>query len=114
MPASLIVDLDRVISQTALFTGQGAIDQFLQLLHAQRFELKDLRARDERTVDIEKGIVSGRSDQPQVSAFDIRQENVLLRFIEMMDLVDEQNRFSSGSAKTIGRRRDRAPHFRDI
>ena len=42
MPASLIVDLDRVISQTALFIGQGAIDQFLQLLHPQRFELKNL------------------------------------------------------------------------
>ena len=84
------------------------------MLHAQRFELKDLRTRDERTVDVEKRIVSGRSNQPQVSTFDIGQENILLRFVEMMDFVDKQNRFLSGSAKTIGCRGDHTPHFRDI
>jgi len=45
------------------------------------------------------------------SSFDIGQKDVLLRFIEMMDLVDEQDRLLSGCAEAIGRGSNYAAHF---
>src|SRR5207248_8507726 len=101
MLARVVVDLNFVVSKAALFVGQRPIDQLFELINAERFELKNLRPRNERAVDVEKRIVSRRADQSQVSAFDIRQKNVLLRFIEMMDLVDEQNCFLSGSSDPV-------------
>ena len=114
MTASLFVDLHLVISQTALLIGQSAIDQFFKLLNPERLELENLRARNERAVDVKKRIVSRCADQPQISASTSGQENVLLRFVEMMDLVDEQDRFLTGRAQTVGRRSDDAAHFSDI
>src|SRR6266404_6202549 len=114
MLAGILVDLNVVISETALFIRERAVDQLLQLPDLKRFELKNLGARNERTVYIKERIVSGRSDQPEISAFDIGEENILLRFVEVMDLVDEQDRLLTGCAKPICRSSDDAPHFGDI
>ena len=62
MPSGIFVDLDLVIPQAALFIRERAIDQFFQLPDTKRFELENLRARNERAVYIEKRIVSGRAD----------------------------------------------------
>src|SRR4051812_36139445 len=94
MGARVDVDLDVVIAKAAFFVGQGAIDESLELLDLERFELKNLGARDERAVDVEKWIVSRGPNQPQVSAFNVREQNILLRFVEMVDLVHEQDRLS--------------------
>src|SRR5437773_10431741 len=102
MPARVPVHLHVVVSEAALFVRQRAIDQLLQLLDAERFESKNLRARYERAVHVEKRIVSSRTDEPEVSSFDVGQQNVLLRLIKMMDLIDEQNRLLPGCAEAIG------------
>src|SRR6266566_1499573 len=91
MPARVLVDLHVVISKAALLVGQCAIDQLFELFNAERFQAKNLRPRDERAVYIKKRIVSGRTDEAEISSFDIGQKNVLLRFVEMMDLVDKQD-----------------------
>ena len=114
MPARVVVDLNLVVSETAFVVSQRAIDQLFEFVDAERFELKNLRPRHERAVDIEKRIVSRRADQSQISAFDIGKENVLLRFVEMVDLVDEQNRLLPGGAGAIGRARDHTAHFGHI
>src|SRR5580700_343835 len=95
MLASLLLDLNFVVPQTAFLVGQSAIDQLFQLLNPQRLELENLRARDERAIYIKERIVGRRADEPQISALDVRQEDVLLRFVEMMDLIDEYDRLSS-------------------
>ena len=59
----VVVHLDAMLSETALGIGEGAVDQLLELFDAEWFELEDLRAGDERSVDVEKRIVSGRADQ---------------------------------------------------
>src|SRR2546421_4238158 len=114
MFSRVVVDLNFVISETTFFVLQRAIDQSLELINAERFELKNLRPGNERAVDVEKWIVSRRADQSQVSAFDVGKQNVLLRFVEVMDLVDEQNCFLTRSPDSIRRGGVRAPHFGDI
>src|ERR1700746_1015530 len=99
MTASILVELHVVISKAALFVSECAVDQLFELLRAERFESKNLRARDER------------ADQAEISSFDIRQKNVLLRFVEMMDLINEQDRPLSRCAETIRRCSDDASHF---
>src|ERR1700730_17201443 len=101
MPAGILVDLNRVIPKSTFFVGQCAIHQFFELFDAERLELKNLRTRDKRTVHVKERIVSGRADQPEISSFHIGQKNVLLRFVEVMDLVDKQDRFLSASAEKI-------------
>src|SRR5260370_36364071 len=110
MPASVLVDLDFVISEAAFLVGKRAVDQLFELFDAERLELKDLGPRDERTVDVKERIVRRRADESEISTFDVGQKNVLLCFVEMMDLVDEQNCFLSGSLKSIGRSGDDPPH----
>src|SRR6266478_777119 len=114
MPARVLVDLDVVISEAAFFVGQRAIDQVFELLDAERFELKNLRTRDKRAVYIKEWIVRGRADEAEISGFDVGQKNVLLRFVEMMDLINEQDRLLSRSAKAICRCSDDATHFCDV
>src|SRR5438132_8632457 len=106
MPARVLVDLHVVISEAALFVGQRAIDQLFELLDAERFELKHLRARDERAIYIKERIVRSRADEAEISGFDVGQKNGLLRFVEMMDLIDKQNRLLSRSAESIRCRSD--------
>src|SRR4029453_10129719 len=114
MPARVFVDLNFVISETALFVGQCAIDYLFELLDPERFELKYLWARSKRAIYIKERIVSSCADEAEISRFDVGQKNVLLRFVEMMDLIDEQDRLLPGRAEAIRRRSDDATHFRDI
>ena len=84
-------ELDLQVAQPALGIGQRGVDELRELGRAQRLELKNLRARDERAVDVERGIVRRRADQPHRAGLDIGQEDVLLRFVEAMNLVDEKD-----------------------
>ncbi len=108
------VHLHVVIAEAALGIGQGAIDQLFELLDLERFELENLGARDERAVDVEEWIVGGGADEAQVSALDVGQEDVLLRFVEVMDLVDEQDRFLAGGGEAILRRGHDFAHLGDV
>ena len=101
------VDPDFVIAEAALFVGQGAIDELFELFDLEGLELENLGAGDEGAVDVEERVVGRGADEAQVPALDVGQEDVLLRFVEVMDLVDEQDRFSPGGAKTVLRRRRR-------
>jgi hypothetical protein len=85
-----------------------------ELLDTERFELKDLRTRDERAVYVKERVVSRRTDEAEVSRFDVGQENVLLGFVEVMNLIDEQDRLLAGSAEAIGCGSDYAAHFSDV
>ena len=65
----------------------------------KRVQLEDERARGERRVDEEVRIVRRRSDEDDCPVLDVRKENVLLRLVEAVYLVDEENR--SPSAKLV-------------
>ena len=58
----------------------------------QRFELENLRAADEWTVDGEERVLRRRPEEPDRAAFHVGQERVLLRAVEAVNLVDEEDR----------------------
>ena len=90
------VGLNLHVAQPALRVGQRALQQAKQILLGQRPQFENLRARDERRVDEEKRIVRRRADQPDDAALHVRQQHVLLRFVEAMDFVNEQDRRLAG------------------
>jgi hypothetical protein len=47
-------------------------------------------------VDLERGVFRGRADEDDVAGLDARQEGVLLRLVEAVNLVDEDNRAAPG------------------
>jgi hypothetical protein len=58
----------------------------------QRLEDVHLRSRQQRRVHFERRVLGRRADQDDVARLDARQEGVLLRLVEAMDLVDEEDR----------------------
>src|SRR6267378_4065662 len=114
MPTRVLVHLHVVISKSALFVDQCAIDQHFELLDCKRLKPKNLRSRHECAVYIKERIVGGRADEAKSPCLDVRQENVLLRLVEMMDLINEQDRLSPGRAQTIHGGSDDPAHLGDV
>ena len=110
----LIGDFRRCNCRVRALCHQGASHQSDQVVRPQRLQAKNLRTRNERAVDVEERIVSRRADQSQISTFDIGQQNVLLRFVEMMDLVYENDCLLASIAQPVGRGGNDAAHFGDV
>jgi hypothetical protein len=64
----------------------------IKVLGLEALENVDLRARQQRAVHLERGILGGRADEGEESRLDVRQERVLLRLVEAMHLVHEHDR----------------------
>ena len=71
MRERLVRDRDLQLAEAALLIRQRAPLQGRRDRRRERLELENLRARDERRVDVEEGIVRGRADQPHRAALDI-------------------------------------------
>ena len=85
----------------------------LELLHGQRLELVHLSSRQERGVDLEVGVLRRRADQRDHSLLDTGQERVLLRLVEAVDLVEEQDRALPVRAEPLARACENFPHLAD-
>ena len=72
-------------------------------LDRQRLQDVDLRARQQRRVDLERRVLGRRADQDDVAGLDAGQEGVLLRLVEAVDLVDEQDRAAARAAARLFR-----------
>ena len=70
---------------------QRALQQRHDLRHGERAQRVDLRARQQRRDHFERRILRGGADQDDVAALHVGQKRVLLRFVEAVDLVDEQD-----------------------
>ncbi len=70
---------------------ERALQHGNHILDGDRLELEDLRAGDERRVDVEIRVVRRRTDEADHPALDVREKHVLLRLVETVDLVDEQD-----------------------
>ena len=57
-----------------------------------RLELVDLQPREQRRVDLEVRVLGRRADQRHEPVLDARQQRVLLRLVEAVDLVEKQDR----------------------
>jgi hypothetical protein len=67
-------------------------DQGFEAGVVESFEHEHLRAREQRGIEFERGVFGGCADQHDGAVLDHRQEGVLLRLVETVDLVDEQQR----------------------
>ena len=70
----------------------GAIEERRELVGRERLEHIDGRARQQRADHLERRVLRGRADERDHALLDERQEGVLLRLVEAVHLVDEQDR----------------------
>ena len=81
--------------------GSPAAHDLLQRLLRERLELVHLRSREQRAVDLEVRVLGRGADQRQEPFLDGRQQRVLLRLVEAVDLVQEENRAPARAAETL-------------
>ena len=114
MPQRLLLRLNLQKPQSALAVSQCPLQHLVQLLLRQRPQLENLRPRHQRRVDEEKRIMGRRPNQPHHAPLHVRQEHVLLRLVEPMDLINEQNRGLPGVFEPVRRAGKHPPHLRDV
>ena len=85
------VDGCRLKLQSRQGSRPCTFDQGLQLLVIQRLQHIDLRARQQRGIHLEGRILGCCPDQRDQPRFRIGQQGILLRLVETVDLVDEED-----------------------
>ncbi len=88
----VLMRVHRPAAEPALPVTESALEQQLDLCRRQRLEREDLAAAQERRVDREERILRRRADQDDAPFLHIRQQHVLLRAVEAVQLVHEQDR----------------------
>ena len=91
MRQRVVVNLHVELAVAALGVGQGLARDGEEVVLRQRLELEDAAAADQRLVDLEVGVLGGRADQDHRAVLDPRQQRVLLRLVEAVDLVHEED-----------------------
>src|SRR5688572_30383706 len=110
MTQGIFVGVDLHVAEAAFGIAKRAIQQFVKVILGEGAQFENLRARYERRVDEKKRIVGGGANEANDAALDIGQEDVLLRFVEAMNFVDEQNCGLTGVLETIVRGGEDAAH----
>ena len=85
--------------------GQRAAEEPDDLVFRQPLQHEHLAAREKRAVHLERRVLRGRADEDDAALLDEREERVLLRLVEAVDLVDEDDRLPSEDAPLF-----RLPH----
>ena len=93
--------------------GGAAADDRLELAERQRLELVHLRPGEERRVDLEVRVLGRRADQGDDAFLDAGQQRVLLRLVEAVDLVEEEDRPLPVRSEPLARPREDAAHVGD-
>jgi hypothetical protein len=85
-------------AEAALGIGAGPVNDGAQIVCMQRLQDQHRRAREQRRDDLERGVLGRGPDQDDGAVLDVRKERVLLRLVEAMDLVDEEDRAATPDA----------------
>ena len=80
------------------------------VLRRQLLQLVDLRARDQRRVDLEVRVLGRRAHEHDEPLLDGGQQRVLLGLVEAVDLVQEEDRVAAGAA-ALARARHHLAHL---
>ena len=113
MVESLRGDFHRQSPQAPLRIGERAQHQTANIIGSQGLQLEYARPRNQRRVHIEEGIFRSGSYQRDRAALHMRQQRVLLRFVEPVDLVDEKNCTLAVQLPPIARLRNHLPDVGD-
>ena len=79
-------------SQIRQRLAASALEKLRHLVIRQRLEHVHRGAREQGGIDFEGRIFGRRTDKGQQPTFNVRQKGILLRLVEAMDFVDEENR----------------------
>ena len=95
--------VDALLAESALGVFDGARQDDHEVLRRERFEREDARPRQQGGVDFKRRVLGGRADQDDRAALDERQEGVLLRLVEAVDFVYEDDGAAARlAAKLVG------------
>jgi hypothetical protein len=89
-------------AQATLGIAEGAAEKKDDFIFRQRLQHIDAAARKQRGVDFERRIFGGGADQADAAFFDVREECILLRFVEAMNFVDEDDGARAVLAGAVG------------
>src|SRR5439155_19555622 len=78
--------------QATFLVRQRTVEAELQSRLVQRPQREYPAAREERGDHLEAGVLGGGADQRHRPALNVREQRVLLRLVEAVDLVDEEQR----------------------
>ena len=99
----IVVELDALASEPALRVGERPLRDERELAVRERLEPEHPCARKERGDNLERGVLGGRADEGDRAVLDVRENRVLLGFVEAVDLVEEEDRAAVvGAANLAG------------
>ena len=75
------------------FVPKRAAEQLFDLFRFQRLQDKHFATGEECAVDLKRRVFRRRADENNAALFDEGQEGILLRFVEAVNFIDEQNGF---------------------
>ena len=78
-------------ADAALLVRQRPLGEGAHLVVRQRLELEDARPRQEGRVHFEGGVLGGRADEDHRAVLDVGQDDILLRLVEAVHLVHEED-----------------------
>jgi len=81
----------RYLSGEPALVGHRAAHDRAHVVLRKRLQHVYARARQERGIHFERGVLRRSAEEGDVAVLDVRQNDVLLRLVEAMDLVDEQD-----------------------
>src|SRR5690606_10647709 len=96
----LVLGLQVESAESALPIGQRAPEDDLQVRRTERTQHEHTGATQQCADDLEGGVLSRRADERYGARLDVREEGVLLRLVEAVDLVAEQDRAPAARAQT--------------
>src|SRR5262249_25679463 len=92
--------VNSLIGESAFGLCKRAFQYRNNLIGREHLQNEDLRPREQRGVHLERGVLGGGADQNDRAAFDVVQKCVLLRLVETMNLINENDR-AFAQASTI-------------
>src|SRR5581483_7343997 len=87
----VVIDLHAERAEAALRVLQRVAQDALDVLRLELLQREDARAREQRADHFERWVLGRRADERNRAVLDERQDRVLLRLVESVDLVDEQD-----------------------
>ncbi len=99
-------------TEPALPVRKRALNDSRQRGVIQLLQADDAGTAQKRRNNLERGVLGGGADERDRAVLDVRQDHVLLRFVEAVNLVDEEHGPESANAACLRFRHD-LPQVRD-
>src|SRR5277367_3676474 len=89
-------------AQSTFGIRERAAQEHHNLIFGQRLQYVDSAAGEQRSVDFERRIFGGSADQANAAFFDMGEKGILLRLVEAMNFIDENDGSGAVLASAVG------------